>query len=301
MTSKRTRLSVIVACVEAERTIDRCLGSLRTACADREHEVIVVHPCDTALAERVRRDHPWVRLLSAPQESLVPELWALGLAVSKGEVIAFSTGHCVVPPQWARALLAALAGGATGAGGALQLGPGAGVVGGAVYFLRYSAFMPPLPAAEVAEIPGDNAAYPRSALERHGAILADGFWEVEFHRRARAEGGRLVGVPEATVSIWPAFSFATILRQRFQHGRHFGAYRVSATGAPRWRGVLAAPVVPILLLTRILRRVARRPGMRVRALLTLPALLPLAAAWAAGEAWGALHASPVLTLERRPA
>lgn len=192
-------------------------------------------------------------------------------------------------------------GGATGAGGALQLGPGASVVGGAVYFLRYSAFMPPLPAAEVAEIPGDNAAYLRSALERYRAILADGFWEVEFHRRLRAEGGRLVGVPEATVSIWPAFSFASIFRQRFQHGRHFGAFRVSTTGAPRWRGVLAAPVVPVLLVARILRRVARRPELRARALLALPALLPLAVAWAAGGAWGALHAAPPPRLQRSPA
>lgn len=301
MRVERIDLSVVVAAPESERTLLRCLDALAVACTGLAAEVLVVHSSQSGLAHRVSSAHPRVRLLAAPAGALVPELWGLGLAAARGEAVAFTTGHCVVPSGWAHALLGALARGATGAGGALRLATGTGPVDWAVYLLRYSAFLPPLPDGEVAELPGENAAYQRSALLRHAVGLGEGFWEVEFHRRIRAEGGRLVGVPEATVDLGPSFSFASFFRQRFQHGAHFGEYRVSTAGAPRWRGVVAAPLVPFLLSARILRRVAPRSELRTRALLALPLLLPLACAWAAGEAWGALRAGRAPRLQGSPA
>jgi hypothetical protein len=51
--------------------------------------------------------------------------------------------------------------------------------------------------------------------------------------------------------------------------------------------VLAAPLVPAVLALRVARRAARS-GRLGAALAGFPALLPLAAAWAMGEAAGAL-------------
>src|SRR5205814_4082254 len=114
-------------------------------------------------------------------------------------VVAFTTGHCIVDRDWAQAMLGAIAGGAAGVAGALSLADDAGPVDWALFYLRYSAFLGRGESApEVAhEIPGDNAAYSRDALARHAASFAQGFWEVDFHRRLRAENSatRLLFVP----------------------------------------------------------------------------------------------------------
>lgn len=291
------RLSVVVACVEAVHTLPDCLAALRAACEGIDAEILLVHGPEHPLPAGGAAADPRVRAVSFPEPGLVPHLWAEGFRASRGAVVAFSTAHCIVGPEWARSLLDALDGGATGAGGALRLAAGAGPPDWAVYFLRYSAFMPPAPRGPVAEIPGDNAAYLRSALERYDASMADGFWEVEFHRHVRATGGVLVSVPEATVGFGTSFSFRTIFRQRFQHGWRCGADRVRAGGTTRLRGVAAVPLVPLLLSARILRRTTGWTD-RMRALVALPWILTLAMAWAAGEgrgAWSERRDQPLLT------
>lgn len=290
MSAEAPRLSVVVACVEARRSIDRCLASLEAACADVPAEILVVHPGDEVLADHVRGSRPAVRLVAAHPGALVPELWAEGFRVSKGTVVAFFTGHTFAGPAWARALLQGIDAGFTGVGGALALAAGTGVVDWAVYLLRYSAFLPPAPTGVVPEIPGDNAAYERTALERHRGSFAAGFWEVEFHRRIRAEGARLTFAADATVEFGPSFAFGTIFRHRFHHGRRFGEYRVTAESVPPVRVMAAAPLVPVALAARVLRRVRSRPGLFTRAVVALPLLLVLGAAWAAGEGWGAWRA-----------
>lgn len=287
MSGPDLRLSVVVACVEAGRSIDRCLSGLEAACAGVAAEILVVHADDVSLAERVRAGRPAVRLVAGRPGALVPELWAEGFRSSRGAVVAFFTGHTFAGPAWARALLRGTDAGYAGVGGALALGAGTGIVDWAVYLLRYSAFMPPPPPGDVPEIPGDNAAYDRAALERHRGSFAAGFWEVEFHRLIRAEGARLTFAPEATVEFGRSFTFGTILRHRFHHGRHFGGYRVTAEGVPPVRVVAAAPLVPAVLAARVLRRAWSRPGMVGRALIALPLVLTLGLAWAAGEGWGA--------------
>jgi hypothetical protein len=291
MGAKCVQLSVVVACVELEAGVDECLTALHSACEGIRNEIIVVSPAGSESAERFRQLSSSVQLIDAAPDALVPELWARGLQASCGECVAFTTSHCIVASTWARALLKALHQGATGAGGALRLRPDTSLVGWAVYFLRYSRFMPPVTAGNTVDIPGDNAAYLRSALQRHSASFSGGFWEVDFHRRVHAEDGYLVWVPEATADFTASLSLRGILQQRFLHGTHSGSYRVTVEGISLWRSLLAAPLVPFVLMSRILRRVASRPADRLRALCSLPVLFPLAVAWAAGESWGAITAA----------
>jgi hypothetical protein len=184
--------------------------------------------------------------------------------------------------------------GATGVGGPFDLAPHTSVTDWAVFYLRYSAFLhAPARRGVATEIAGDNAAYRRDALDRHAASFGEGFWEVDFHHRVRAEGGTLALVPDAAVTFGRSFPFGTILRQRFVHGRHFGAGRVASGARRAWQVVLAAPVVPLVLVRRIAARVLPHPRHRRRFALALPASLALAAAWSAGEAWGAVAGAGV--------
>jgi hypothetical protein len=293
-TTSPCALSVVVACTEAARSIEACLGSLDVACAGVDAEVIVLDASRDETADRAQRVHKNARVVRFPPGTLTPQLWANGYAASRGRVVAFTTGHCIASPSWARAMLDGIEAGATGVGGPFDLAPGTSLTDWAVFYLRYSVFLQATPGrGAVPEIAGDNAAYRRDALDRHAASFGEGFWEVDFHRRVHAEGGTLALVPDAAVRFGRSFPFAAIFRQRFAHGRHFGAGRVAAGERTAWQVVLAAPLVPFVLVRRIAARVLPHPRHRRRFVLALPVSLALAVAWSAGEAWGALTGAGV--------
>jgi hypothetical protein len=293
-------LSVVIACTDAGRSITECVRRLKTACAGVAAELLVVDAsADDTAAQAAAFEG--VRVVQLPYGTLTPHLWAEGYRRASGRVIAFTTGHCLAAPTWTTAMLDALEDGAAGAGGPLVLARSAGALDAAVYYLRYSAFTPrTLGAGRLAgEIAGDNAAYARDGLDRHADSLADGFWELDFHRLLRADGGWLAGVPAAGMEFGRSFPAGTIVRHRFAHGMHFGAGRVKGGRRTAWQMVLSAPLVPAVLAIRTGRRVVYDAGSAGQFVRALPWLLVLASAWAAGEAWGALHGAPMDDPRRR--
>ena len=281
-------LTVVVACVDAARSIERCLRAVEEACIGLRAQIIVADASRDGTSDVVRAQWPAVDVLRFPAGTLVPVLWSAGLGRARGRAVAFSIGHFVVTHSWARALINGLET-ADGVGGPLMLADDTGLVDWAIFYLRYSAFLPSqLPDGPVTgEIAGDNAAYAMTALTRAASSFADGFWEVEFHRRLRADGGALHATAQATAVFTAASPFWGMARHRYAHGRHFGAARVGH-GSSVPRVVLAAPLVPFVLAWRAARRVLRERQHRVRFVLALPLLIALAAAWSAGEARGAL-------------
>jgi glycosyltransferase involved in cell wall biosynthesis len=284
-------LSVVIGSVASERSIRDCLTSVVASCASLGAEVIVVDASSPETASLVRRYFPAAKLICLPRGTLTPILWSAGIASAKGKRIATTTGHFVVPDSWARDLSAALDAGATGAGGPVALRSDASLVDRAIYYLRYSAFLPTEAHTvdEVSEIAGDNAMYERSVFEEHQSLLAGGFSEVALHRAMRVKGQRLVMVQSATAEFGKSFPLALISRHRFAHGRHFGAWRVRQTGISASRIVVTAPAVPFLLLVRSARRVLRRGRDMPGFLMAVPLILWLAACWAVGEALGAMQ------------
>lgn len=281
-------LTVVIASIDSTRSLGRCLHHLELACEGLRTEVIVVDASEGGDADRVKALCGRVSLLQRPAGTLAPLLWAAGLEQATGRAVAFSTGHCLVSPGWARALLRAIDEGATGVGGPLVIGQRTTPLDWAVFYLRYAAFMPQAMGAGRTdrEVAGDNAAYRREALDRHAATFATGVWEVDFHRLVRADGGWLSVAPDAIVEFARSFSPGTILRQRFAHGRHSGARRVHGRIRSAWQVVLAAPVVPFILAARAATHAAKGPSPW-RLAVALPWFLALATAWAAGEAFGA--------------
>lgn len=284
-------LSVVVAATDASRSIERCLRHLERSCAGLRAELLVVDASTDDTAARVAALRGAATLFRLRPGTLTPQLWAEGYRRSSGRIVAFTTGHCLVLPAWARSLVQALEAGAAGAGGPLVLGRDTGPLDWAVFYLRYSAFTPErLGAGRIAgDIAGDNAAYRREALDRHAAALERGFWEIDFHRRLRADGDWLAAVPAALIEFGPSFPLRTIISHRFAHGTHFGAARVRGGARARWQIVLAAPLVPLVLAARAAARVLGTNRGRWRFVVALPWFLVLASAWAAGEAWGAMR------------
>jgi hypothetical protein len=288
-------LSVVVASVESAHTLGTALDAASASCVPLDgHEILVVDASRDASA-RIAREHPACdRLLTRPAGTLVPVLWADGIRASRGRWVALSTGHCVVPPAWARALVDELERGAAVAGAGLRPLPEARGLDCAVLFLRYGRYLGLTVGSprRAPDVPGDNAAYPGDALRAFVGECDGAFWELEYHERVLAQGLEIRAVPAATAGFGHAFPLTTIVRHRVNHARHFGAHRAQAQG--RARVVLPTPLVPLVLVARAARMAWPFRELRGAFLRGIPAFFVLASAWAAGEAMGAFL-GPVVT------
>lgn len=283
-------LSIILAEATDHPELDATLASIEAACAGIAAEVLVVRPGGRAPLRASQA--VTLREITVDDATLVPVRWGHGVRAAQAPVFGCLTTEFTVNGEWARALLAAVAGGATGAAGAIELAPHAGMTSTATYLVRFSAYMP-RPGREArttSQMPGDTAGYQRDAVIASADLLADGFWEVEFHRRFLADGRRLVAIAIPLAKFNSSRSLSASLLLRFRHGREFGITRVVRHRHNRAVLVLGAPLVSVVLATRIVRRALRSPGAWRLLLRAFPAVALMSAAWAAGEARGAWSA-----------
>jgi hypothetical protein len=286
------RVSVVVASFSGEEALRSCLDSLESQHGDAE--VIVSAALEPATMERLRQRYTWAQLQPAPPAATVFQLRTLGLDRAHAAVAVLLEDHCVVPAGWLGALVSsvvvAMEGDGGLAGGAVESGLPSSLAGFALYLVEYGALMPPLPDARA--ILAVNAAYDRSALEACRPVWADGFHESEVHDALRAAGHVPRLAAEATVRSHLRMPLARALAHLFRGGARFGAYRQRRwSTAERVLRILAAPLVPPVLVARMLGRLLRRrPRALARFVLALPYVLCLVTAWSAGELTG--HVRP---------
>jgi hypothetical protein len=284
-------LAVILAESQANHEVAPVLAAIDRACAGIRTEVLVVRP-----AGRPGVAAPpslSVRELVAGTATLVPDRWGIGVRACAAPVFACLTTELTPHADWATRLLAALQSGAVAASGSITLSPHASARATALYLVRFNAFLPRRNGENIFDtrnIPGDSAAYLRSAVERYPQLLAEGFWEADFHRRFAADGLRMVFIPEALCTFNSALPLRAAWQLRRQHAFGFGVTRVTRLGERVSRVLLAGPLVPFVMVARTLRRASASPGATRLAVRSLPALFSLCVAWAWGEMQGAWHA-----------
>ncbi len=280
-----TAISVVIGAWPDLNGLTECLDSLAEQ-RDATTEVLVV--ALTPFPTEIRTRYPFARWLSGSPDMLVPHLWSIGITSSRGKVVAITTARFVPAPDWLKNICAAherLA--SPGIGGAIDPPRGYNANGWATYFLRYSNYLKYTREQIVDEIAGENASYKRDSLAAHGDAIADEFWEPEFHRRLHADGKTLSFVPAIRVRQGAAFGVSSFCRQRFQHGRHFGRMRLRGSHASvRIGRVIASPLIPAVLLAKILGRVVAGRRYFGQLLFSLPLLLIFIAAWTLGEVFG---------------
>jgi glycosyltransferase involved in cell wall biosynthesis len=282
-------LSVVVAAQEARRNLRKCLASLQAQLSACSGEVVVVDGSGSEAALRLAGEFPSFRFLPRSRGTDVPGLWKAGIDASHGRIVALMIEHCVPGPGWTQAVLRAHAGGPAAIGGAMEIDPGAGLVDRAIYFCRYSGYMPPFPRRWVDDLAGDNCSYKRAALDELRAEMAEGFWETFTHQEMRRRGERLLCDPSILMYYAGPLAGLSFLRTRLAHGRYFAARRGRTLPRPeRFLRAAAFPIVPFLMLGRVAARVwkARRRGTQF--LLCVPLVTAFLTAWSAGEFLGYL-------------
>jgi len=293
--SMKPTLSVVVGSQNARMSVRECLNELESQRDGQEVEIIVVDNSTDGTAEAVGQNFPNINLIRSSEDKLVPELWEIGINRSAGDIVAITTSHFVPEKNWIEEIIKAHeTASSAGIGGAIENDETADLVAWAIYFCRYSSYMLPFREATVKDFAGDNASYKRSALERCRHARRDGFWESFVHEEMRKQGFELLVTPTIVVYHQKSFTLSGFMNQRFWHGRQFGSERaLSVSGMKRATYILLSPLIPIVLLSRITRRVLTKRRHVKECFLSLPILLLFLLSWSAGELIGYLRTSRI--------
>lgn len=282
-------LSIVVVSFNGERLLTRCLESLGIETGPHGAEILVVADWDGPggrPAERLANVFSQVRWIDVPPGCTVPRMRALGIAASRGNIVALLEDDCVVEPGWCGAMLAAhrAVGGAVG--GPVEPGPYRRALDWAVYFCDHGRFMLPLGDRAFA-LPGNNLSFTQAAFARLPAGAAHEFFEVFAHDAWQRERVPTRLEPAAAVRNVNAWTLAHVTWIPYHHGRAFGGRRVA--GQPLWRrgsmGLFAA-ALPALKVTRVVREVVSRRRLIGPMLYALPWIVVLSTCWSLGEGVG---------------
>lgn len=290
-------VSIVVGSVAPSEALEACLAALDAQRRNGDVEVLVCEQRQSPAALRQR--FSWARFLERPG-ALVPQLWTEGIAESRGEIVALTIAPMVPAEDWVARIREqhlrydAIA-------GAIDPGERMRAVDWAEYFCRYANDMLPFEGHMCPDLPGDNAAYKRALLEGTRDLYRDGFWEPVVHRQLAQDGVTLWHTPTLVVRQGRSAGFSAFVRQRLAHGRAHGNQRGTRFSTARnLVGVLAAPLVPLVLSVRILRQVLAKRRHRLRAVAVLPIIACFNLAWAAGEALGHADSLAGRTPRRKP-
>ena len=277
------QISVVIASKVGPPFIDQCLASIAEQAAELDAEVIVVTPRPEEYGDRIKSLFPWVRIVSDPEITKIPALRRRGVEEATGEYVAVIEEHCSAGPDWLKQTLAAFKRGNYAAvGGAITDYGYDRTRDWVVYFIEYNGALPPVTAGETDNLNDANIAYPRKLLLEHIDLLDDGYWPMTLHPTLIARGHKLLSVPEMVVYHRGPFDFFYYLHQRFLFSRAFAGVRAqNQSPVRRLAYLVAAPVIPFMLLGRIGQTVIKkrcRVGEFIRSLpLTVPALTVLVA------------------------
>lgn len=284
-------LSIVIGAQNANSTIASCLHSLLQQVQDQAIEILVVDDSTDGTTEIVATQFPTVTLIRSQTQQLVPHLWGVGIQQTKAPIIAITTAHCIPSENWITSILetANREKTAAGFGGAILPPDRLSLRDWAVYFTRYSAFIPPVTVGIAPEIAGDNAAYRKVALDRCWKQIEQGFWETLFHHELRQHGEILYLSPAIEVRLGETENPWHFCQSRFRHGHHYGSTRPETFGLGRFIRIVAAPALMPFLILRIGLRIGKhRPDWIPVYVLALPWLVIFLSAWSLGEVKGYL-------------
>ncbi len=283
------KISVIIPSVSGLPIIAECLLALDNQKCDFAFEVIVVDRTGDKTAQYICEHFPRVKLIKLSAPCGIPEMRAVGMAQARGEFLAITEDHCIVPQNWLAEIIKAHESGYQVVGGAVENGSPARLIDWAVFLCEYSAFMPPIADGETEFITGNNTSYQRSLIEQTDESLKKDYWEYFLQGELKALGIKFLSAPSLVISHKKEFGFFYFLSQRFHYSRSFAAMRKSKLSvAKQIIYLLYTPILPFHLTWRIAQNVQQKKRNYKEFFLSLPLLLIFMCSYAVGEFVGQL-------------
>lgn len=291
-------LSVVVVTPRDFGQIRRTVRHLREQDVASALELVLVAPSQAALADRGHGELDGFGAVRTVTLGTIPDVdraAAHGMLAASAPVVAVVEDHAFVQRGWAQAIIEAYRDAPwVAVGSTIENANPRSATSWANLLLGHGWWIDPSQAGEMADVPGHNGSYRRSALAPFGDDLPDRMGrDGDLHDRLRAQGGRMYLAADARVAHVNPSRLTATADLRLHAGRLYGATRAAGD---RWSPVkrllyaLASPLIPLVRLRR-LHADHLAAGRRHHELLPriLPALLGALGVDAAGQAVGYLR------------
>jgi len=250
-----TALSVVIATGEGWPYVKGLVDSLQGDAEPAGAEIIVVDGSGRPAppADDLGRTVRWIE--SAGDS--VFELYAIGLRVAAGDVVALTEDHAQPRPGWIAAILRAHREHpeAAAIGGAIENASTEQLVEWASYFTTQGPHMAPLGNCRVAMTTNEaNVSYKHWALARHDPDDGSGFMAILYNRRL-AEAGEILRVDDRmvvdhleTAGLGPSSAI------HFHNGRTIAGFRrARGMNGEEWLRMATALLLPAWRTARAIR------------------------------------------------
>jgi hypothetical protein len=299
--SKAPRLSVVLGTDNMDR-VETVIDSLAAQTIAKSIELVLVIVAPPDLPTRAKIEHRFHSLKIVPVQSMasLAVARAKGVLAAEAPFVFIAETHAYPDPDLAEKTTAALsAEWSVVVPGFRNANPDT-AVSWAGFLLDYGAWTPSLGAGEIHRGPSHDVAFRRSVLLEFGNRLENALtFGDEMNVTLQSRGYRTYFEPSAGIQHVNINSFGPFMRERFLTGMLIGDYRRERWGmARRLVYGFAAPLIPIVILSRIqkgIREVRRRESFPTA---TLPVLVLGVVVKAAGEMRGYLFGAPESAEER---
>ena len=284
-------VSVVVPSYNSRATILAALEALEAQATGERHEMIVVDSSDDGTERLIAERFPAVRLLHRGEKTLPGAARNIGVAESRGELLAFTDADCLPPPDWIERLVQAhRADPCAAVGGSIANGRRGNPVSASECLVEFSEYLPSSPRREVEFLPTCNACFTREAFERFGPFDEDLHASEDrlFGWRLLQAGERMRFEPTITIRHLFRTEYGVYLRHQRALGAGAALVRARHELPQSW--LVTHPARWTIGLARLLRLERRFLRTSARDFLLFNALLPFTAsgvlAWGLGFATG---------------
>ena len=292
MTSQQTEsdfqagpaITVVVVAICSIPQLRRSLKALELQEIGESYEVIVAADSRFEGLSVLETEFPLMKFLAKTGCDTPLELTTLGLNAARGKRIVLTEDSCVARNDW----LATIAGtsweGQGAVGGVVEATPGISAAMWAFCYVDFFRYMNPVAEGVAPSLSVCNVAYQMSHLQAVSDLWRDGFHETVINGALSERFGPLWLCPRAEVQVKRDVTFGDAVYERYAFGRLFGATRIAHEGIGR-RVYFAAvsPVLPFLLMARMIGKARQDAGLKRQFLRALPSILAMVAAWSWGE------------------
>ena len=284
-----TRLSLAVAAARPlVSDLERFLGEVSRAGLGPADEIVIAVATDEPGSLGGCVDSSDVaKLLVYPADTTPIRLWGHAMAHARGRHVAVLDVHDGLGANWCRGWAAAPTDRLVC--GPVDPGHLEGCWSWAAYLSEYGQFNGSLDSSQLEEVPGNNLVVPRELLPASDDLEKNGFWKTFHLERLKARLGELpLAVANDMVVMYRrSYRLGPYLRRRVLHGRCYGGRRLEQPSAPPRLLCLAfTPLLPLLRIYRVLRRVLKKRGLRRPLVKASGPIFLGEVAWALGEAFG---------------
>ena len=290
---KAPELSVILILLGGGTHMVRCLEALSRQQNPPEMEVII--PRDARLGdedtESLTAIFPGLRFAVLAGRQNFAAMRTAGVKAARGRVVAITEDQCIPPESWCAAIMAthakpyAVPHGAVG--GPVDKHQPDRIINWAIYLRELGTYMPPIAEGPVESLTDCNVTYKRDALDQIAAVWMAEFHEPEVHAALRERGQTLWLSPKLLTYQQREIILGPAIRERYEFGRLYGGLRVAhLSGFRRLLLIAATPLLPVLMVYRVLQGVIRKRRNVGVCLAAMPYLILFAAVWSWGELVG---------------